>query len=159
MLTLLQTPQDPLAQALPDDAAPIVEESFRFLALPPMWVLALLVVISNTPWYAPQYAIPLLGMVLGNTMNGIALGLDRLTHEASARRAVLEARPGAASRGVIRPRGGRPEGDRAAITRRRRRGPPPPSAVGRAAGRSAPLRTRTATGSPPAPRRRPRRAR
>ena len=55
-------------------------------------VLALLVVISNTPWYAPQYAIPLLGMVLGNTMNGIALGLDRLTHEASARRAVLEAR-------------------------------------------------------------------
>lgn len=55
-------------------------------------VLALLVVISNTPWYAPQYAIPLLGMVLGNTMNGIALGLDRLTHEASGRRAVLEAR-------------------------------------------------------------------
>lgn len=55
-------------------------------------VLALLVVIGNTPWYAPQYAIPLLGMVLGNTMNGIALGLDRLTHEASGRRAVLEAR-------------------------------------------------------------------
>jgi putative ABC transport system permease protein len=26
------------------------------------------------PWYAPQYAIPLLGMILGNTMNGIALG-------------------------------------------------------------------------------------
>jgi putative ABC transport system permease protein len=55
-------------------------------------VLALVVVIGNTPWYAPQYAIPLLGMVLGNTMNGIALGLDRLTQEASARRAVLEAR-------------------------------------------------------------------
>ena len=55
-------------------------------------VLALLVVIGNTPWYTPQYAIPLLGMVLGITMNGIALGLDRLTHEASARRAVLEAR-------------------------------------------------------------------
>ena len=55
-------------------------------------VLALVVVIGNTPWYAPQYAIPLLGMVLGNTMNGIALGLDRLTQEASAKRAVLEAR-------------------------------------------------------------------
>ncbi|MDA0233814.1 MAG: ABC transporter permease, partial [Proteobacteria bacterium] len=55
-------------------------------------VLALLVVIGNTPWYAPQYAIPLLGMVLGNTMNGIALGLDRLTQEASARRMVLETR-------------------------------------------------------------------
>jgi putative ABC transport system permease protein len=55
-------------------------------------VLALLVVIGNTPWYAPQYAIPLLGMVLGNTMNGIALGLDRLTQEASNDAQMLEAR-------------------------------------------------------------------
>ncbi|CAM5302506.1 putative iron export permease protein FetB [Thauera mechernichensis] len=55
-------------------------------------VLALVLVIGSTPWYAPQYAIPLLGMVLGNTMNGIALGLDRLTQEASTRRAVLETR-------------------------------------------------------------------
>jgi putative ABC transport system permease protein len=28
------------------------------------------------PWYAPQYAIPILGMVLGNALNGISLGLD-----------------------------------------------------------------------------------
>lgn len=55
-------------------------------------VLALVLVIGSTPWYAPQYAIPLLGMVLGNTINGIALGLDRLTQEASTRRAVLETR-------------------------------------------------------------------
>jgi hypothetical protein len=34
-------------------------------------VMALLLVIGTDPWYAPQYAIPLLGMVLGNTMNGI----------------------------------------------------------------------------------------
>ena len=55
-------------------------------------VLALLTVIGNHPWYAPQYAIPLLGMVLGNTMNGIALALDRLTHEATSRRAAIETR-------------------------------------------------------------------
>lgn len=55
-------------------------------------VLALLTVIGNTPWYAPQYAIPLLGMVLGNTMSGIALGLDRLTQEATQKRAVIETR-------------------------------------------------------------------
>ncbi len=55
-------------------------------------VIALVAVIGTTPWYAPQYAIPLLGMVLGNTMNGIALGLDRLTQDAAARRSVLEAR-------------------------------------------------------------------
>jgi putative ABC transport system permease protein len=45
-------------------------------------VLALVVVVGTDPWYAPQYAIPLLGMILGNTMNGISLGLDRLTQDA-----------------------------------------------------------------------------
>jgi putative ABC transport system permease protein len=45
----------------------------------------LLLVIGTDPWYAPQYAIPLLGMVLGNTMNGISLGLDRLTQDATQR--------------------------------------------------------------------------
>lgn len=55
-------------------------------------VLALLVVIGNEPWYKPQYAIPLLGMVLGNTMNGISLGMDRLTSGAWQQRAVIEAR-------------------------------------------------------------------
>lgn len=28
------------------------------------------------PWYTPQYAIPILGMILGNALNGISLGLD-----------------------------------------------------------------------------------
>lgn len=55
-------------------------------------LLALVVVIGNQPWYQPQYAIPLLGMVLGNTMNGIALGLDRLTSGAWQQRAVIETR-------------------------------------------------------------------
>lgn len=55
-------------------------------------ILALLVIIGNDPWYQPQYAIPLLGMLLGNTMSGIALGLDRLTGAAWQQRAVIEAR-------------------------------------------------------------------
>lgn len=55
-------------------------------------VLALVLVIGNTPWYAPQYAIPLLGMVLGNTMTGIALGLDRLTQDAVHQRVAIESR-------------------------------------------------------------------
>jgi putative ABC transport system permease protein len=36
----------------------------------------LTVVIGTHPWYQPQYAIPILGMVLGNTLNGISLGLE-----------------------------------------------------------------------------------
>lgn len=55
-------------------------------------VLALTQVIGADPWYAPQYAIPLLGMLLGNTMNGVALGLDRLTDGAWAGRHIIEAR-------------------------------------------------------------------
>jgi putative ABC transport system permease protein len=39
--------------------------------------LAVTGVIQPQPWYNPQYLIPLLGMVLGNTLNGISLGLDR----------------------------------------------------------------------------------
>jgi len=55
-------------------------------------LFALLVVVGNEPWYQPQYAIPLLGMLLGNTMNGIALALDRLTQSAWEQREVIEAR-------------------------------------------------------------------
>ena len=53
---------------------------------------ALVAVIRVDPWYTPQYAIPLLGMMLGNTMTGIALGLDRLTEAAWERRSVIEGR-------------------------------------------------------------------
>jgi putative ABC transport system permease protein len=38
----------------------------------------------------PQYAIPLLGMVLGNTLNGISIGLDRLGDQFDSRRAHVE---------------------------------------------------------------------
>lgn len=55
-------------------------------------ILALIVIIGNTPWYSPQYAIPLLGMLLGNTMNGIALGMDRLMQTVWQQRAVVEQR-------------------------------------------------------------------
>ena len=55
-------------------------------------VLALTVIIEIKPWYEPQYAIPLLGMLLGNTMNGIAVGLDRLTQTAWEQKMIIEAR-------------------------------------------------------------------
>ena len=54
--------------------------------------LALTTIIEVQPWYLPQYSVPLLGMLLGNTMNGIALGLDRLTQTSWQQRAVIEAR-------------------------------------------------------------------
>jgi len=55
-------------------------------------VLALGTMVGTDPWYDPQYAIPLLGMLLGNTMSGIALALDRLTTTAWQQRAIIEQR-------------------------------------------------------------------
>ncbi|MBL0700322.1 MAG: iron export ABC transporter permease subunit FetB [Desulfosarcina sp.] len=55
-------------------------------------LFALTIIIENDPWYQPQYAIPLLGMILGNTMTGIAVGLDRLTQAVWDQRMVIEER-------------------------------------------------------------------
>jgi putative ABC transport system permease protein len=55
-----------------------------------MLALAVFVIVRIEPWYSPQYAIPLLGMILGNALNGISLGLDRLGSELAARRSQVE---------------------------------------------------------------------
>ena len=52
---------------------------------------ALFVVLHGLDkWYQPQYAIPLLGMVLGNTLNGISLGQHALTEAFATRREQVE---------------------------------------------------------------------
>jgi putative ABC transport system permease protein len=63
-----------------------------FLSSFSITVLTLVVIIGPDPWYQPQYAIPLLGMMLGNTMTGVALGLDRLTDGVWRQRALIENR-------------------------------------------------------------------
>lgn len=55
-------------------------------------VFTLTVLVGPEPWYAPRYALPLFGMILGNSMTGISLGLDTLTRTASRERAAIEAR-------------------------------------------------------------------
>jgi len=55
-------------------------------------LFALTVIIDTEPWYQPQYSIPLLGMMLGNTMTGVALAMDRLTESAYQQRMIIEAR-------------------------------------------------------------------
>ncbi len=56
-----------------------------------MAALALGVIVQVRPWYTPQYAIPLLGMILGNMLNGVSLGLDRLGSELSGNRDQVDA--------------------------------------------------------------------
>lgn len=54
-------------------------------------LLALHVIIRIEPWYTPQYLIPLLGMLLGNTMSGVAISLDNLSKSAWQKRGEIEA--------------------------------------------------------------------
>ncbi|NPA25437.1 MAG: iron export ABC transporter permease subunit FetB [Deltaproteobacteria bacterium] len=63
-----------------------------FLTSFPLVLFTLILVIGNQPWYEPRYAIPLLGMLLGNTMNGISIGFDRLLHNVWQQRQVIENR-------------------------------------------------------------------
>jgi putative ABC transport system permease protein len=54
-------------------------------------VFALTVSLQARPWYDPRYAVPLLGMILGNGMTGIALGIHNLTAGLANRRGAVEA--------------------------------------------------------------------
>jgi putative ABC transport system permease protein len=55
-------------------------------------LLTLGALVQPEPWYDPRYAVPLLGMILGNTMTGVALGLDTLTIATVRDQAAVEAR-------------------------------------------------------------------
>lgn len=61
------------------------------LAAGTVTMFALLTELRPDPWYHPRYALPLLGMILGNTMTGISLGLDVLTNTLVRERAAVEA--------------------------------------------------------------------
>jgi putative ABC transport system permease protein len=55
-------------------------------------VFGLAAIVQADPWWDPRYAIPVLGMLLGNTMTGVALSIDRLTAAAWDGRETIEAR-------------------------------------------------------------------
>jgi putative ABC transport system permease protein len=50
------------------------------------------VVVGVRPWYDPQYVIPLVGMILGNSLTGISLCLDRFLEHLATRTAEIELR-------------------------------------------------------------------
>jgi len=68
-------------------------------------VFALTALVQPDPWYHPRYVIPLLGMILGNAMTGIAVGLNSLTDRMRRERAAIETMLalGETRRGAFRP--------------------------------------------------------
>ena len=50
----------------------------------------LLLVINIDPWYEPRYFIPIAGMLIGNSMIGVSLGVERLIGEMKSKKEQIE---------------------------------------------------------------------
>jgi putative ABC transport system permease protein len=48
------------------------------------------VIVQAKPWYTPQYFIPLGGMIVGNSMNAIAIALERMLSDLRKQREQIE---------------------------------------------------------------------
>ncbi|MCI0453928.1 MAG: iron export ABC transporter permease subunit FetB [Candidatus Dadabacteria bacterium] len=49
------------------------------------------ILLQIKPWYEPHYLIPLAGMVIGNSMNGSTLAVERIDSEIQSRKLEIEA--------------------------------------------------------------------
>lgn len=67
----------------------------------------LLVIVGLKPWFNPQYFIPIAGMIIGNSMTGVSLGMNSMIESMSVRKAfvnealVLGASPKEASKEIV----------------------------------------------------------
>ncbi len=50
----------------------------------------IIVVIGLSPWYDPQYFIPIAGMLIGNSMTGISIGVNKLSQDMKANKDAIE---------------------------------------------------------------------
>src|SRR5690606_17944532 len=50
----------------------------------------LIAVVRPDPWYAPQYLIPFVGLILGNMLNGVSLGLNSFLQEVHDKKNLIE---------------------------------------------------------------------
>ncbi|MDR3597521.1 ABC transporter permease [Clostridium sp.] len=67
----------------------------------------IVVVLNVRPWFNPQYFIPISGMIIGNSMTGIALGANKLCSSFEDKRVEIEnslmlgASPAAATKEIV----------------------------------------------------------
>lgn len=70
-------------------------------------VYFILVTLNVRPWYNPRYVIPIAGMIIGNTMTGVSLGVNTLLDGMHTKKQMVEsalmlgAKPSEASRPLI----------------------------------------------------------
>ncbi|NOR64290.1 MAG: iron export ABC transporter permease subunit FetB [Rhodobacteraceae bacterium] len=54
-------------------------------------LVALIVLVQPEPWWHPRFALPLLGMIMGNAMTGVSLSLDTLHTALNREQRAIEA--------------------------------------------------------------------
>ena len=94
-----------IVMAVASGAEIIMRQERRFTAWPAMIMssspafaaglvttIVALSVIQPSPWYAPRFLLPILGMLAGNALSGVALVLDAITTAAVRERPAIEAR-------------------------------------------------------------------
>jgi len=54
-------------------------------------LVALIVLVQPDPWWHPRFALPLLGMIMGNAMTGVSLSLDTLHTALNREQRAIEA--------------------------------------------------------------------
>ncbi|WP_406904210.1 ABC transporter permease [Bacillus cereus] len=53
-------------------------------------LLFIFVIIGHDPWYAPQYIVPITGMLVGNAMTGVSLGANTFFNNMKSQRGQIE---------------------------------------------------------------------
>ncbi len=76
-----------IVKRAPDAPRGLFTQSFLTMALTGFTVTFAVtgLIVQVEPWYRPQYVIPIAGMVLGNSMNGIAVALERIFADLDSR--------------------------------------------------------------------------
>lgn len=70
-------------------------------------IIFMLAVLHVTPWFNPQYIIPISGMIVGNSMTGVALGANKLCssmqekHDMIENSLMLGATPSVATKDIV----------------------------------------------------------
>lgn len=88
MLTVAATT---VARRAPDAPAGTFWRAFASMALTALSITFAVtgLVVHVEPWYLPRYVIPIAGMVIGNSMSGMALTLERVFSDLDARESEL----------------------------------------------------------------------
>ena len=87
MLVMIAMASHTIIRRAPDAPPGILTSSFLSMVITGFSVTFIVtgLIIQVEPWYAPRYVIPIAGMVLGNSMTGIALALERTYSDMDAR--------------------------------------------------------------------------